>query len=223
MKRLFVTGTDTGVGKTWVTSGLARLLVRRGRRVGVFKPLASGDRGDGRRLLAAAGLTHADLDQVNPVYFKRALAPGVAARLEGRRVDWPAIFSARRRFLASSDVLLTEGAGGLMVPLDGKRLVIDLIERWQDPVLLVARAGLGTLNHILLSVEALRRRRIRIAGVLLNGAGAGLAERTNPHELRRLLRRAPLWGVVPRRASLSDPDRMADVLERLPAVRRWMR
>jgi dethiobiotin synthetase len=166
----FITGTDTGIGKTWVACQLARALRQKGLRVGVLKPAESGDGGDALNLKRASGCP-LPLKVIRPYHFKQPLAPAVAARLEGKRVALAKIQAAYIEIRRVSDVVLIEGAGGLLVPygpgLDGAALAKAL----KLPLLIVARAGLGTINHSLLTLEAARRRRLKVLGVLLNRRG----------------------------------------------------
>lgn len=164
----FVTGTDTGIGKTWVACRLAQAWAARGLKVGVFKPAESGSGGDAAALIKASGRAW-PLELVRPYAFKRPLAPAVAAAQEGKRVSLARLRKAFKRIAAGSDRVIVEGAGGLLVPygpkLDGSTLARSL----DLPVLVVARAGLGTINHSLLTLEAARRRGLRVAAVILNG------------------------------------------------------
>jgi dethiobiotin synthetase len=198
---LFVVGTDTGVGKTCVASAIARSLAAEGRRVGVLKPVATGvPEGEGRgedaaRLIAAVG-GPIPPDRVTPITFAEPLAPAVAARRRGARLEQAeidrAVDEALTWWLARADLMVIEGAGGLLTPLAEGTTVADLAIRLDYPLVVVARRGLGTLNQTLLTVEAARSRGLRIAGVVLNGAGPtgegeALAEATNAEELARRL------------------------------------
>jgi dethiobiotin synthetase len=199
MPGVFVTGTDTGVGKTVIAGALAMLLRERGLRVGVFKPVATGCRRDVRlglvsedaEFLAHCADTEATLEQVNPVRYAGELAPMVAAEHTKRPIDWEAIRRQWAYHQAQSDFVVVEGAGGLLVPIDRKHNMADLAGEWQLPMVIVARAGLGTINHTLLTIEAVRRRKLELAGVVINGyrpASATLAEETNPEVIGRLAR-----------------------------------
>lgn len=167
--RWFVTGTDTGVGKTEAACALLSLLADKGLRPAAFKPYESGcaDLSAPADALALRDAARGDdpLRLICPHRFRAAVAPGVAAMRQGIRPSLRATMSAFRSFSGRS--LVAEGAGGLRVPIDERREVIDLIGLLDLPVLLVARAGLGTLNHTGLSLEALAHRRIRVAAVLL--------------------------------------------------------
>ena len=193
---LFVTGTDTGVGKTFLAARIARLLHDRRLDVGVMKPAETGCivrqgelvPADARQLLAASGASD-PLHLVNPYRFREPLAPMVAAEREGRRIVPNRILSAYRRLLARHDFLLVEGAGGLLVPLSRTFSYLDLVQAMAIPVLIVARPDLGTINHTVLTVMALHSRDIPVAGIVLNHQTRkrpGLAVRTNPSAIRRL-------------------------------------
>jgi dethiobiotin synthetase len=176
MRGLFVTGTDTAVGKTEVSCALLLEARAAGLDVGAMKPAESGvgpgEPSDSERLRAAAG----GLDEpglVCPYRFAAPLAPAVAARLAGVEVRLEVILEAARALSARHAALLVEGAGGLLVPLTPRETFADLAVALGLPVLLVARAGLGTVNHVALTVEALRARRLRLAGVVLNRTVAG--------------------------------------------------
>lgn len=197
---LFIAGTDTGVGKTFVAGTLAALLKKKGREVGVFKPFESGvgqGHEDYKYLKRIAGVDDPD-DLICPYRFKEALAPLVAARRAGVRISWSRVTDCYRRLMARHDFLIIEGAGGLLVPLAPGRTNIDLIRACKLPVLLVARLGLGTINHTLLSLNCLRTNKISCVGVVLNQTTKtrGIAEETNPAVLAKLAS-VPILGVIP--------------------------
>jgi dethiobiotin synthetase len=168
---LFVTGTDTDVGKTQVTAGLA-LALREYCSVGLWKPVQSGVElgsaySDSYRLWAGSGADGAESDLVEGT-FAWPLAPWMAARRVGREISYEQLVQIGERRMGEHDVLLVEGAGGVAVPLTAERMVIDLMADLQLPAVVVARTGLGTVNHTLLTVEALRRRELDVLGVILN-------------------------------------------------------
>lgn len=215
-KGLFITATDTGVGKTFVAAGIAALLRKRGVKVGVMKPFASGDRNDARALMTAAGVED-PIDLVNPQYFKAPLAPEVAAALERRTIDLGKVNRSFDRLRRRYDVLIVEGAGGVRVPITRQLDVSDLIRSFRLPALVVARAGLGTLNHTLLTLESLDRARVKSAGVLLNGGkGRTLAETTNEAALQSHTD-VPILGHLKEQPRLvRDLSARAEALTRLP-------
>jgi dethiobiotin synthetase len=174
MRGLFVTATDTGVGKTEVACALVSGARAAGLDVGAMKPaqsgVTSGEASDAERLREAAG--GADpLELVCPYQFEPPLAPGVAARLAGVAISLPRLTEVARALALRHAALVVEGAGGLLVPLTPGATYADLAVALGLPVLVVARAGLGTVNHTALTVEALRARRLEVAGVVLNRTG----------------------------------------------------
>jgi dethiobiotin synthetase len=196
-RAVFVTATDTGAGKTAVTAGIAAVLRRRGVDVGVFKPVSSGGEADARLLIQAAGVTDS-LELVNPVRLAAPLSPNVAAELEGRQVPLEPIVDAYKRLIHLHDTVLVEGVGGLMVPIRDDFLVADLAGRLDLPLLLVARAALGTINHTMLTLEAAKTRNLETGGVIYNTTGPGdpRAARTSPEVVARLTGVGSL-GIVP--------------------------
>lgn len=173
MSVFFVTGTDTDVGKTYVTCGLARALRRRGCDVGVMKPFASGSREDAIALRAAAGVTDA-LDEINPYYFPEPLAPYRAAQLAGVAIDVTEVMRAFAVLRERHTIILVEGAGGLLVPIwelaGGVYTMRDMCADLAAEVLIVARRTLGTINHTWLTVEACRAAGLPIRAIVFNDA-----------------------------------------------------
>jgi dethiobiotin synthetase len=201
---LFITGTDTGVGKTWVAGAIVRAMVGAGHRVGILKPVATGvvpEQGcscgeDAAVLIAASGVATPP-QRISPLSYEAPLAPAVAARLRGEPLALGRVLEATAEALAwwsdqGVGVMVVEGVGGLLCPLAEGATVADLAIALDYPLIVVARRGLGTLNHTLLTVEAARHRGLRVAGVVLNAAEPGatpdrLAEQTNAAELARRL------------------------------------
>ncbi len=198
MKGIFVTGTDTGVGKTVIAAGIAAGLRARGFDVGVMKPVAAGGREDADLLRLASGADD-DPDLINPVCLRHPLSPNVAAQIEGVSVDIAGIERAARQLSRRHDLLVVEGAGGLLVPIRDDFFVADLALRLGLPLLIVARRGLGTINYTLMTMECAKGRGIAVAGVVYNDAvrtEEGIAERTNPEVVERLSGE-PCLGIVP--------------------------
>ena len=194
-KGIFIAGTDTGVGKTLIAAGLARMMANQGIHVGVMKPVASGGipSEDGKRLQKAAKLPKSAYPEIVPVHYRQPLAPYVASWKEGapplQKID-----AAYQKAKKKHDFLIVEGIGGVLVPITRDFLAIDWMVKWELPALVVARAGLGTLNHTLLTIEALHKRKIKVLGVVVNGyKGKELSEKTNVQALRKLLE-APVYG-----------------------------
>ena len=198
---LFVTATDTGVGKTEVACAIVRGHRARGLDVGAMKPAQSGcapgEPSDADRLRAAAGGGDPP-ELVCPYSFGPPLAPAVAARLSGEAVSLPRILDAARALAARHAALVVEGAGGLLAPLSERETFADLAVALGFPVLVVARAGLGTVNHTALTCEALRARRLSVQGVVLDRAcpGGDASEPFNAAEIERLTG-APVLASLP--------------------------
>jgi len=177
LRGFFVTGTDTGVGKTVVAGGLAAALRARGLAVATFKPVQSGalaEDPEGDAALLGAECVYA---------FEEPLAPFVAAARAGATVELEPIVRAADRLAAAHDAVVVEGAGGLLVPLAPALLVADMARALDLPVVVVARAGLGTVNHTLLTLETAARRDLHVAAVVLNGA-ADDSTAENPELIR---------------------------------------
>jgi len=202
MNHYFITGTDTGVGKTYVTALLLAELRRRGVPAAAMKPIACG--ADGRndaRQFRALMQNEVPLDRLNPVYLRHPLAPSVAAKLEHRPINLRRIRADFRRLTAAYSPVLVEGAGGLLVPIKRNYFIADLARELNLPVIIIARLGLGTLNHTLLTVRQAQATGLIVRGVILNDLTGrrGLAEKTNIREIPALTG-VPLLGVVPHRA-----------------------
>jgi dethiobiotin synthetase len=199
---VFVTGTDTGVGKTQVAAALARYLQGRGIDVGVMKPVESGvadprELGGDGRLLQWAAQSDDPRDFVSPYRLRQPLAPSLAARNEKVHIDFAHLQQTAAQLAGKHDFLIIEGAGGLMTPLSGGLLVADLARDLGFPLLVVSRPGLGTINHTLLTIFAARAMEIPLAGFIINGMPQkpGEAEETAPHTLASLAS-ADLLGVL---------------------------
>lgn len=166
---LFLTGTDTGVGKTYVAVALLRALIKRGVRAAGMKPVAAGQlpgascNADVEALAEADGLPLALRDR-NPYAFTPAIAPHLAAGEAGQRIDLDVIGAAWRRLGTQADVIVIEGAGGALVPLDDRHDMLDIAAGLGLPVLLVVGLRLGCINHALLSAQAVRARGLQLAG-----------------------------------------------------------
>jgi dethiobiotin synthetase len=207
---LFVTGTDTGVGKSIVTGGLAAVLREQGANVGVMKPVETGclhDDGsffpaDAQFLKDMSGVD-TPLEEIVPYQFKEPLAPSVAAEREGITIDSNQLVKKFEHISRHHDFMLVEGAGGLLVPFYQKFLFIDLVKLFKLPVLIVSRATLGTINHTLLTLRAARAEKVPVAGIVINNLSPerSVASETNPEVIARLVD-VPVWGVLPYQAEI---------------------
>ena len=222
-KGIFITGTDTGVGKTVVAAVMARLLRMRGVNIGVMKPVTSGCSAqegglvsdDALLLCQAAGV--ACSDDVAPYRLREPVAPAEAARKDGIVIDFARIGESFDRLAASHDFVIVEGAGGLMVPLAGGLLVADLARQLGLSLLVVARPGLGTINHTVLTCFAAQQMELKVAGVIVNNypVSPNLAERSAPHHIGSLCG-APVLGIWPHRDDVDEMelvDGLADWLD----------
>ncbi len=206
MATFFVTGTDTGVGKTTVTRALcAYYSIKRKVNVGVMKPFETGVTADAKEspprdaaMLKEASGSGDDLGLINPYVFKTPVAPATAASLEEVDIDLDRLDGIYDRLSDQHDVLFIEGAGGVLVPIKEDFFFSDLMKRWKTSVLVVSRLGLGTINHTLLTCRFLQSENIPVAGVILNDTEGkrDAATRTNPQMLIRYLD-VPLLGIYP--------------------------
>ena len=186
----FITGTDTGVGKTLVSGGIANILHSAGKKVGVFKPVASGCEKDFDGLFSQDAVflrdwsrCDAELSAINPVRFVTPAAPYVCEEHERMQVDFEGMARAYDEICGQSEVMIVEGVGGIRVPLSQGVDVLEMAKWFGLPLVIVARPDLGTINHTLLTIDAARNAGLHIAGVVISGYNAetaGLAEETLP-------------------------------------------
>ena len=208
----FITGTDTGVGKTYAACLLIESLKRRGLRVAAMKPVAAGVGADGVnedvRLLMAAANVRAPRELVNPYCPAPAIAPHIAAQQAGVSMSLDRIADAYARLAAQADVVVMEGAGGFLVPLNGACGMDEIPRRLKLPVVMVVGLRLGCLTHALLTEEAIRARGLPLAGWIANGIDPDMeAAEENLDSLRNILR-SPCLGEIP--PSGSSIERAAD-------------
>ncbi|WP_206832348.1 dethiobiotin synthase [Alicyclobacillus fructus] len=228
MKGLFITGTDTGVGKTWVTGALARALRRKGYDVGVCKPIQSGNlkddpTGDAMTLRRLAGV----LDSISDICLcalPQPVAPQLAMRLSEVDIYMEDVVSFCRRASNRHEWVFVEGAGGVAVPYLSDAWVSDVIRVLDLPVLIVARPGLGTVNHSILTIEYLRNQDIRVVGVVFNRGSdpctendtdsrlAALLEETNASYIRESTG-VPVFGSIPHIPSYTSEPNIVSLVE----------
>lgn len=200
-KGFFITATDTGVGKTMTVYALALLLRHEGFNVGIMKPIQSGGdgvTGDAGFLKEQLGLTD-DIRDINPYCSKEPLSPHLALSRAAITIDMVRIKDAFMRLQARYDIVLVEGAGGLLAPINGQLDMADLAKWLGLPIVVVSRLGLGTINHTLLTLREAERRGLSVIGVILSdmsGGKKGLPEKTNPEALRER-NAAMILGTVP--------------------------
>ncbi|AEB08409.1 dethiobiotin synthase [Desulfobacca acetoxidans] len=227
VRGVFVTGTDTDVGKTVIAAGLTAALRSRQVRAVYFKPVQSGCREEDGQLIATdarfaqtlAGLGE-PLSRLTPITLKLPLAPAVAAAQAGVTIDLEVIAAAYRELAGRYDFLVVEGAGGLYVPLiDYDFLVLDLARWLRLPLVIVARPGLGTINHTVMTVKAALHAGLSVAGVIINQypEHPNLAGRTNPEIIEALSGR-PILGKIPLISDLQSEAGKTVLIESLADV-----
>lgn len=214
MSTLFVTGTDTGVGKTFVACAIAHALRAAGRRVGVVKPVETGVDGepeDARRLAAAAD-DRSSLDDVCPYRLRAPLAPAVAAEREGVTIDVERIVALITRRARTVDVLLVEGAGGLLVPIVGTHTFCDLVVRLELPLVVVAANRLGTVNHTALTIRVAEAAGLAVRGFVLSQPApvTDLSAETNATTIALLTGHRCL-GIVPHLTRFEDAASLVEL------------
>ncbi len=197
----FITGTDTGVGKTLISCALLHAFAAQGKRVAGFKPVAAGcdedEHNDDAKALRAASSVQLTYGQVNPYCFRHAIAPHLAALHSGVRIELARIMTSYREIAAQADEVIVEGAGGFLVPLNDKKNSADLAQELNLPVILVVGMRLGCLNHALLTLRVMAEYQLECAGWVANVVDAEMpALQENIAALRERIA-APLLGVVP--------------------------
>ncbi len=203
----FITGTDTGVGKTLVSCALLQAFAAQGRRVAGFKPVAAGCDEDGKnddaKHLLAASNVQATYAQINPYCFPHPIAPHLAARHAGTRIEFAHIMASYRELAGQANDVIVEGVGGFCVPLNEKQGSADLAKELELPVILVVVMRLGCLNHALLTLRAIADYQLECAGWVANVLDAEMpALQENIAALRERIK-APVVGVLPYQA---QPD-----------------
>ncbi len=197
----FLTGTDTEIGKTFITCALLQHAAQRGIRAAGVKPVAAGTDADGRNddvenIRAASTVALAD-DILNPYCFSAAIAPHIAASEEGRHIEFATIQRACRQAMQQADLVIIEGVGGFRVPLGGDGDSADLAVALALPVILVVGMRLGCINHALLTAEAITARGLTLAGWVANRIDPAMARFDENLATLQTLLPAALLGVVP--------------------------
>ncbi|RMF92665.1 MAG: dethiobiotin synthase [Candidatus Schekmanbacteria bacterium] len=202
-KGVFITGTDTEVGKTVIASSLAMHLVSRGIKVSVMKPIETGCKIRSKILAPADGInlkyasaSDISLSQIVPSRYKNPLAPMPASRIEKKPVNLKRIKECFDTVKKIGDFCIVEGLGGIMVPITKDYFVRDMIKDFGFPLIIVARPLLGTINHTALTVEAAKKGKIKISAIVISGYNRktkNIAEKTNPDVLRELFPEIPIF------------------------------
>ena len=223
MRGIFITGTDTGVGKTVLAAAVCAALAKRGDKVAAFKPVVTGtdEEPDGwprdHELLARVATIRQEPSDVSPLSFGPAVSPHLAAEMAGESIEPHELAAAARSAGDNSDVLVCEGVGGLLVPLTPGYLVRDLAVELDLPVVIAARTGLGTINHTLLTIEAARAVGLDVAAVVMTPwpGDPDKTVRSNKETIERF------GNVSVVGLPATDPDSLADAGAELP-LDDWM-
>ncbi|MDE1829296.1 MAG: dethiobiotin synthase [Thaumarchaeota archaeon] len=221
MKSYFVTGTDTGVGKTAITGAIAWVLRKRGIDVGVMKPIATGVGQKGRfrsedvAVLHEAALTNDDEKTINPVFLPLPVSPYDASKALGIKIDMKMILERYKYLVKSHQVVLVEGIGGIMTPITRDFFVADMIKQMNLETIVVTRSTLGTINHTIMTIEMCKKYQIPVKGLVINyfDEKGGPAEQNAPstlHEVTGL----PILGIIPFVKNYQKPEIMADLVEK---------
>lgn len=226
---IFITGTDTGVGKTLVGAALARHFTNKGLKVGVMKPIETGvenraELGNDAKLLQWAAQSKDKLGVISQYRLSQPLAPSQAAPLDNEQIDIDPITEACHALRQNKDLVIVEGAGGLMVPIRGGFIMADLARELAMPLLVVTHPRLGTLNHTALTTYAARTMGLELCGLIINQMpdNPGAAEKGAPHLLSSLAS-ADLLGVLPEVFGEEKQKvlALAEAIEKLPAYQ-WL-
>ncbi|OOP55476.1 MAG: dethiobiotin synthase [Candidatus Brocadia carolinensis] len=205
-KGYFITGTDTGVGKTVVAGGLAALYKNKGLNIGVMKPIATGCKrvhntltSDDVVFLKRSAEVDDEYELINPISLEQPFAPTVAARLSNTKIDLEKVRMAYDSLCERHEYLIVEGIGGLLVPVDEYYFVVDLANEMELPLIVVCRSNLGTINHTLLTVSYAREHGLDVKGIIMNESTEkcdDVTRMTNAAEIKRLTN-LPILGMIP--------------------------
>jgi dethiobiotin synthetase len=213
MNGLFITGTDTDVGKTAFSALLLAELRRRKINAAPMKPAQTGCSGDVPDLdyslaMAQMNVSAENYKNMSPYHFEPACSPHLAAEMAGTEIEIAEMVIAARTLASEYEFVIAEGAGGIMVPLNHREMMLDLMQALKLPVMIVARPGLGTINHTLLSISALRSDGIDIAGIVFvasENIRPGFIEEDNENTIRHF-GKIPVLGTIPFCAQLAKPN-----------------
>jgi len=223
MKAFFFTGTDTGVGKTIITGAIAKVLSSLGKNVGVMKPIESGCtiRNGGKipndaLFLKNMASCKEEIKTICPYPLSKPLAPAIAASFENIRVDLKQIKNLFIKIAKNSDIVLVEGAGGIMVPITKTHLILDLVKLLNIPLIIIAKTVLGTINHTLLTIKQAQQNGIEVKGVILNKLSplGDESEKTNPLLIENFSA-VPILGQIPyiQKVEREKPDILSNFIK----------
>jgi len=185
-KAFFVTAIDTEVGKTFITAGLGSIAQAKGLSVGISKPISCGGIEDAVFYKKKLKLKDS-IDSINPIKFKQPLSPYAAMKTEKKKIDMRKMQKSLKELAKDRDLVFVEGLGGALAPIKKNYYVADMIKDLRIPCIIIARAGLGTINHTLMTVNGLKKRKIKIAGIIMNGfGGKEISQRSNAQVIEEL-------------------------------------
>ena len=213
MKGFFITGTDTDVGKTWFTARLCRFLRQNKIDCGIWKPVQSGFPANAsdsdRSILKDIAQLDDSIDEICSMTFEKTLTPFLAAKAEGKTIDWQTLMSHGSLLANKHDCMLVEGAGGIAVPITENKMMIDLAVELNLPVIIIARPGLGTINHSILTIDYLKQHGLTIAGLIMNGYD-------NTHEFAKSLSEIKNWTSIATNPLLIELFSNQQILGKIP-------
>ncbi len=216
-KAYFITGTDTEVGKTFITAGLGYVAQSNGFMIGISKPISCGGIEDARFYRAKLDLKDT-IDSINPVKFRQPLSPYAAMKAEKISIDMNRIKKNVQKLKNGRGLVFVEGLGGALAPVKRDYYIADMIKDLGIPAIIITRAGLGTINHTLMTIDALRKRKIRIAGIIMNGFnGREPSQKTNKQVIEELSG-VPVIGMIRAKSSFKEllkQIRAQKILEKL--------
>lgn len=217
-KAFFITATDTDAGKTFIAAGLGAAAKEAGLNVGMLKPISCGGVDDAVIFKKRVGLAD-PIDLINPVRFKQPLSPFAASKTEKVKVDIAKIKKNLRSLQRFRDITFIEGLGGVLAPIRQGYFVADMIKDLGIPAIIVARAGLGTINHTLMTVDALKQRKVKIAGIIMNGFDDSEPSQRSNATLIEEISKFPVIGKIRAKSSFNGllrQIRKQGILEKLP-------
>jgi dethiobiotin synthetase len=225
-KAYFITATDTGIGKTFIAAGLGFAAQSKGLNVGISKPISCGGIEDAVFYKNKLKLKDS-IDDINPVKFKQPLSPYAAMKTEKKKVNIARIKRSINNLRKDRDIVLVEGLGGAMAPIKRDYYVADMIKALQMSCVVIARAGLGTINHTLMTIDELKKRKIRIVGIIMNGFdGREISQRSNAQVIEKLSG-IKVIGKIKAKSSFADmvkqiqKQRILNTLTPAPLSMKW--
>lgn len=210
-KAIFITATDTEIGKTLIGAGLGRAFYNAGYKVGCCKTMATGESISSDAMLLKEGTkSTASIEEINPLLFSKPLAPSSAAEIDGEKINVPELIKKIKTIISKNEISIIEGVGGLMVPLTKHYMIKDLIKDLGLPVIFVSWAKLGTINHTLMTSELLEQTLPgKILGCIYNGKTQELVSQESLKNLENLMRHPMLAKIDKNNSYIKNLDKLA--------------